>query len=419
MRIDYTNGYYEGEVNSKEEHHGRGKFVYNSGDKYIGEYRNNKMCGRGTYYFSDGTIYEGEWLDNKKHGHGKMTYPDGGYYEGEWDNDHRHGYGKEVNSTGQYEGHFQFDECRGQGKLTLNSKEIIEGNFYTHKNASNATLTRNGQKYKGKYVDNKFIEDSLNGYQEIRCANGIYKGNFKDNKRHGIGTYVWDDGCVYTGNWQEDERTGFGKLETPESTYEGYFKDGIYDSVGTLILSDGRKYTGYWVDTLNAYRVIATIDNEEYIGVIINGEFIKEEDLLVTKKIGYSNAYYEGQTLFDKRHGYGTCVWQNGAKYEGEWVDDLMQGKGKFYFPDGVVYDGTFEKGKKLYGKEIYGWGYYEGEYKDNKWYGNGKVINNDGSYFTGTFEDSKNVIDVTYVDANGEISYGKIMDNEFIEEEI
>ena len=50
MRIDYTNGHYEGEVNSKEEHHGRGKFVYNSGDKYIGEYRNNKMCGRGTYY---------------------------------------------------------------------------------------------------------------------------------------------------------------------------------------------------------------------------------------------------------------------------------------------------------------------------------------------------------------------------------
>ena len=182
MIIDYTNGYYEGEVNSKEEHHGRGKFVYNSGDKYIGEYRNNKMCGRGIYYFSDCTIYDGEWLDNKKHGHGKMTYPDGGYYEG-------------------------------------------------------------------------------------------------------------------------------------------------------------------------------------------------------------------------------------------EWLDDLMHGKGKFYSPGGVVYDGAFEKGKKLYGKEIYSWGYYEGEFKDNKWHGNGKVIHNDGSYFTGTFEDSMNVMDVTYVEANGEISHGKIIDNEFIEE--
>ena len=96
-----------------------------------------------------------------------------------------------------------------------------------------------------------------------------------------------------------------------------------------------------------------------------------------------------------------------------------MHGTGKFYFPDGVVYDGAFEKGKKLYGKEVYGWGYYEGEFKDNKWHGNGKVINNDGSYFTGVFEDSKNVMDVTYVEAHGEISHGKIIDNEFIEEEI
>ena len=35
MRIDYNNGYYEGEVNYKEEHHGKGKFIYKSGDKYI------------------------------------------------------------------------------------------------------------------------------------------------------------------------------------------------------------------------------------------------------------------------------------------------------------------------------------------------------------------------------------------------
>ena len=33
MRIDYTNGYYEGEVNYKEEQHGKGKFIYKNGDK--------------------------------------------------------------------------------------------------------------------------------------------------------------------------------------------------------------------------------------------------------------------------------------------------------------------------------------------------------------------------------------------------
>ena len=183
MRIDYTNGYYEGEVNYKEEQHGKGKFIYKNGDKYIGEYRNNKMWGKGTYYFSDGTIYEGEWVDNAREGHGKMTDPDGSYYEGEWKNNQRNGYGKEVNRNGQYEGYFKFDEVRGEGKLTLISGDIIEGNFYTLRNASNATLTKNGKKYKGKVVDTEFIEDPLNGYHEVRYTNGVYEGDYKDNVR--------------------------------------------------------------------------------------------------------------------------------------------------------------------------------------------------------------------------------------------
>ena len=86
MRIDYTNGYYEGEVNYKEEHHGKGKFIYKSGDKYIGEYRNNKMWGKGTYYFSNGTIYEGEWVDNAREG--KVTNNDGSYYSGYFEDEY-------------------------------------------------------------------------------------------------------------------------------------------------------------------------------------------------------------------------------------------------------------------------------------------------------------------------------------------
>ena len=34
------------------------------GDKYVGEYRNDKKNGNGDYTMSDGTKYSGYWKDN-------------------------------------------------------------------------------------------------------------------------------------------------------------------------------------------------------------------------------------------------------------------------------------------------------------------------------------------------------------------
>ena len=40
--------------------------------------------GQGTYTFPDGEKYVGEWENNKKHGQGTYTFPDGSKYEGEF-----------------------------------------------------------------------------------------------------------------------------------------------------------------------------------------------------------------------------------------------------------------------------------------------------------------------------------------------
>lgn len=40
--------------------HGFGKYTYNNGGMYEGDWKNNKMDGKGTVYFPDGSIaYEG------------------------------------------------------------------------------------------------------------------------------------------------------------------------------------------------------------------------------------------------------------------------------------------------------------------------------------------------------------------------
>ena len=40
---------------------GYGTYTYENGEKYVGEYKDNKMHGQGTFTDADGTIEKGLW----------------------------------------------------------------------------------------------------------------------------------------------------------------------------------------------------------------------------------------------------------------------------------------------------------------------------------------------------------------------
>ncbi|MGB3546476.1 MAG: caspase family protein [Saprospiraceae bacterium] len=63
---------------------GNGTYVYPSGDRYVGGFRNGQMDGRGTITYKDGSSYEGQFLAGKFHGLGVYRTPDGRLYDGEW-----------------------------------------------------------------------------------------------------------------------------------------------------------------------------------------------------------------------------------------------------------------------------------------------------------------------------------------------
>jgi len=65
---------------------GIGVWVWDSGNKYEGEFINGKRTGYGTFTFANGDIYTGNFLDGKFSGHGKYTYADGDVYDGQWQN---------------------------------------------------------------------------------------------------------------------------------------------------------------------------------------------------------------------------------------------------------------------------------------------------------------------------------------------
>ena len=52
---------YEGQVNQYGQRHGKGVRSLFNGDRYVGEFRNNKRHGHGTMTYADGRVESGKW----------------------------------------------------------------------------------------------------------------------------------------------------------------------------------------------------------------------------------------------------------------------------------------------------------------------------------------------------------------------
>ena len=56
-----------------------------------------------------------------------------------------------------------------------------------------------------------------------------YKGEMKDGKPHGTGTYTFINGGDYTGGWKNGKKHGKGTITWGDGdTYTGEFKDGEF-----------------------------------------------------------------------------------------------------------------------------------------------------------------------------------------------
>jgi hypothetical protein len=83
------------------------------------------------------------------------------------------------------------------------------------------------------------------GTYNYRLNGDQYIGEFKDDKRHGQGTYTWAEGSQYIGEWKDNKKHGQG-------TYTWIF---------------GGKQTGIW-------------ENDEYIGTVFELEEKRKADAI-------------------------------------------------------------------------------------------------------------------------------------------
>ena len=160
-----------------------------------------------------------------------------------------------------------------------------------------------------------------NGFGTKKTKTFTYKGNFKEGRMHGNGTYEWKDGGSYIGDFRDGFFEGIG-LRTYESgtIYKGHFKYDKPHGAGTMTYTNGSIYKGLWQF---GYK---------------HGEGIYKDNK------GYS---HEGTYKFGKSDGVGEQKWEKGDIYEGSFKKGYRDGFGSYTWPSGETFEGSWKLGKK------------------------------------------------------------------------
>ncbi|EGR33380.1 hypothetical protein IMG5_054890, partial [Ichthyophthirius multifiliis] len=155
--------------------------------------------------------YKGDLLNKQRHGTGCYVYENGEIYEGEWKNDKIHGYGilKDQDGIDIYNGDWEYDLYNGQGRLRNQNIVFSSSDKLDYKNFDN--LTQNWQFYSGSFTNgNMHGQGTL-----IMFNNEKFVGQFLNGKVDGEGCYYMNNGQVISGIWKNQKlppQNGHGPL---------------------------------------------------------------------------------------------------------------------------------------------------------------------------------------------------------------
>ena len=106
----------------------------------------------------------------------------------------------------------------------------------------------------------------------------------KINRHNCYGSYTWEHGNKYIGEWQFGMMHGQGKYTYPKKyKYVGEWKEAKIDGYGTHTWSDGTKYVGMWKNRKANGRGVLTKPN----GKSLEGFWEKGKLLIKEKRTVY------------------------------------------------------------------------------------------------------------------------------------
>ncbi len=365
---------------------GYGIFIYEGGEKYVGDFSRAKRHGYGEYFYSNGSKYTGYWRKNKRHGQGKMTFLDGHTQEGIWSKDKlknednqtaltarggtpsthptvkygcvsgdcQNGQGTYIYPNGAvYVGTFHRGEIHGSGVCYYPDGSKYEGQWVHRFPEGIGTKTyaggkkRSGRWYKGKPVDEKNRPISSNALEREIDAESIVvqSGCIQGNCKTGKGIFAYPDGSRYEGNFLNGYPEGEGTFYYPNGDlYAGSFAHGLKNGKGQMRYANGKVKTGQWRE----------------------GEYLSTRQKIT-----------KGCVKGDCESGYGTYIFKDNAVYSGRFKEGYPDGKGTVRYKNGERYDGSFKKGAfDGFGTLITSDGKtYSGKWENGVFTGNERII--------------------------------------------
>ncbi len=225
-------------------------------------------------------------------------------------------------------------------------------------------------------------------------ATGIFNNCF--------GSYTFEDGDKYLGEWKDDELNGKGTLTaTNGDKYIGEWRDGSMHGEGAYTFANGDKYVGeYKNHKRNGQGTETFVEGIKFVGEYRDD---KRHGMFT---VTYANGdKFVGEYKDDKKNGQGTYTFANGDKYLGEWKDGFPSGQGTETFSNGNIYVGKFKDGERNgQGTETLVEGIkFIGEYRDNKRHGMFTVTYPNGDKYLGEYKDDKKNGQGTYTFADGD----------------
>jgi hypothetical protein len=328
---------------------GFGKYTYKEGHIYLGEFKGGELSGYGIFVFDNKETYLGQFRNGRYNGYGVYLYQNGEIERGIWNDinlvtptaDDAIGcvYGNCTDGFGAYTyndgalyiGNFKYGKLDGKGLYMFANGEIYIGLFSGNKYQGRGTfLYSNGKIDDGYWSNNQFTKDMSGS-----TASGCVYGDCTD----GYGTYVFDDGSRYTGNFKKGLLHGEGTYTTAKAErYTGAFANGKYNGYGTYYYNDGRVQQGNWLDNIFQGDVKAKTTG------CISGDCVNGTGTYV-----YSEGHkYVGRFKNGELNGQGSFFFANGDKYVGEFVQSKFNGIGTYTYATGKVESGKWSNNQYL-----------------------------------------------------------------------
>jgi len=214
--------------------------------------------------------------------------------------------------------------------------DVPEGETF-QTSMSSLTLSNQGQRTHSfeDRPQTTALEESENFDESYRYSRravfpeGSYTGMVNHSgKPSGRGTMRFNDGSVYSGEWQNSVMVGVGICTYADglAKYDGTWEKGMPHGQGCFIYSNSDRYDGSWMNGCMEGRGVYTFQNSEKY----DGGW-KENKHHGNGKFTYkSGNVYDGQWRYGKREGHGIFKHANGDEFAGEYCDDRKEGLGVY-----------------------------------------------------------------------------------------